>query len=381
MQLFFTLSWVVYVIYLPRLAGQAGIGRALVPWILLLDQGIFALCDWATGLAADHIAKVLGRLGRIVAGVTGLSALAFLLQPLATGLGPTVFLVMVAIWAITSSALRAPPLTLLGRYTPPDQQPWVGSLFLLGIGIADAMAPLLAGAIAAYEPRIVFAASAVSVVAVTFSIVWAEKTLARFAPPEKRTGGKITSVTFVVFLVAVLLLALGFQVHSFINAGALFVKLSQPSGLADLLFWIGFSVLMPPASWLANRLGGIAVMVGGALVGAATAFAATQASDAIALGVAQFICGGAWGCVMMSVVATAFAIGHDGNEGKATGAVFSLMAVAAMARIVLVAVHLDRAASFALTLHWLPVICWLAAGLMLLPAARRPGRLTQARGS
>jgi MFS family permease len=145
MQLFFALSWVIYVLYLPRLAAQAGIGRGVVPWILVLDQVIFAVCDWATGLAADRVANIVGRLGKIVAAVTVLSTLAFLLLPLSTGFGAPVFLFLVIIWSITSSALRAPPLKLLGRYTPPDQQPWVGSLFLLGIGIASVLAPFLGG--------------------------------------------------------------------------------------------------------------------------------------------------------------------------------------------------------------------------------------------
>lgn len=373
MQLFFALSWVIYVIYLPKLAAQAGIGRGVVPWILVLDQLIFALCDWATGLAADRVANVLGRLGKIVAAVTVLSALAFLLLPLVAGFGPPVLLAMVVIWSITSSALRAPPLTLLGRYTPPDQQPWVGSLFLLGIGIASVLAPFLGGWIAAYDPRILFAASAVSLAVVTFSIVWAEKTLARSAPPEKHAASKIQPATFLWFLAAILLLAIAFQVHSFINADPLFLKFVRPPDLPllDSLFWIGFSLLMLPASFLAERFGGIAVMALGALVAAASAWAAVAATDVVPLGVAQFISGGAWGCVLMSAVAAAFAIGHTGNEGKAVGAVFSVMAVAAMARIVLVAGHFVQVHALALALPWVPAFAWLVAALMLLPAARR----------
>jgi hypothetical protein len=269
--------------------------------------------------------------------------------------------------------LRAPPLKLIGRYTPPDQQPWVGSLFLLGIGVASAVAPFLAGWIAAYDPRIMFGASAVSVVVVTFSIVWAEKTLARFAPPEKHEGSKINSPAFVLFLAAILLLAIGFQVHSFINAEALTAKSGRRSDLPDLLsmFWIGFSLLMLPASWLTKRFVGIAVMVLGALVAAASALAA-QAAPVAWVGIAQFICGGAWGAVMMSAVAAALTIGHPGAEGKALGAMFSLMAVAAMARIVLVAGHFAQLPALAAALPFLPGFSWLAAGLMLLPAARRP---------
>jgi MFS family permease len=371
-QLFFTLSWVIYVIYLPQLAVKAGIGRGVVPWILMLDQAIFALCDWLTGIAADRVANIIGRLGKIVAAVTALSALAFLLLPMVTGLGAGAFLALVIIWSITSSALRAPPLKLLGRYTPLGQQPWVASLFLLGTGIASSLAPFLAGWIAAYDPRILFAASAVSVVVVTFSIVWAENTLARAAPPEKPTASNIRSPAFLMFLAAILLVAIGFQVHFFINAQPLFAKLARPADVAGLLslFWIGFNVLMLPTSLLTKRFGGITVMAPAALVAAASAWAAAKAPDLVSLGVAQFVCGGAWGCVLMSAVAAAFAFGHTGSEGTAVGAALSLMAVAAVARIALTAGHFEHVPALAQALPWLPSFAWLGAGLMLLPAAR-----------
>lgn len=125
MQLLFNLSWVFYVIFLPQLAAEAGISAGAVRWILVTDQVIFLLCDWATGLASDRAAGIVGRLGKLVAGVTAVFALVFLLLPLVAGAGPGVFLVLTATWAVTSSALWAPPLTLLGRYTPPDRQPRV----------------------------------------------------------------------------------------------------------------------------------------------------------------------------------------------------------------------------------------------------------------
>ncbi|MDH6243941.1 MFS transporter [Mycobacterium sp. OTB74] len=377
-QLFFTLSWVIYVLYLPQLAAQAGIGRGVVPWILVLDQVIFALCDLAAGLAADHVAKILGRSGKIVAAVTAVSTLAFLLLPFSTAFGAPAFVTLIIIWSITSSALRAPPLKLIGRYTPLDQQPWIGSLFLLGIGIASVLAPFLAGRITACDPRITFAASAVSVVVVTFSIIWAEKTLARSFATARPAGGEIRSATFPLFLVAILLLAIGFQAHSFINAQPLFLKFAPPTDLPHLLslFWIGYCLLMLPASFLTRHFGGIPVMVLGTLVAAVSALAAAKAPDVVSLGVAQLISGGAWGCVTMSAVAAALAIGHGGAEGKAVGAMFSLMAVAAMARIALVAGGFDKVPSLVLVLPWLPAFSWLGAGLMLMPATRRAPRPT-----
>ncbi|MGB8404234.1 MAG: hypothetical protein WCE30_09235 [Mycobacterium sp.] len=372
-QLFFTLSWVVYVLFLPQLAARVGIGRTVVPWILVLDQAIFVLCDWAAGLAADRVAHILGRTGKIVAAVTAVSTLAFLLIPLSTAHGAPAFLTVIIIWSITSSALRAPPLKLVGRYTSPDQQPWVGSLFLLGIGIAGVVAPILARRIAASDPRIIFAASAVSVVVVTFSIIWAEKTLARCVPNAKPVGGQTRSSTLLTFLVAILLLAIGFQVHSFINAQPLFLKFTPPADLPHLLslFWIGYCLLMLPASFLTKRFGGLAVMVLGALVAAASALVAATTSDVMSLGVARFISGGAWGCVTMSAVAAALAIGQGGSEGKVVGAMFSLMAMAAMARIMLAAGSFDQVPPVALALPWVPVLSWLGAGLMLTPLRRR----------
>jgi hypothetical protein len=368
-QLFFALTWVIYVIYLPRLAVQAGIDRGSVPWILVLDQVIFAVCDCAVGIAADRLAKVVGRLGRVVAGLTALSALAFLLIPLATRVSAGVFLALIVIWSITSSALRAPPLKLLGRYTPPDQQPWVGSLFLLGTGIAFAISPFLADWITAYDPRIMFAISSVSVVAVTSSIVWAEKTLARSARPEEQANSKVHSAIFVMFLAAILLLAIGFQVHVFANSG-------RPNDVSELfsLFWIAFSLVLLPASALTKRFGGVAVIALGAFVGAGSAWATAQAADAVLIGIAQFVSGAAWGCVMMSSVAAALAIGRPGREGTAVGAMFSTMAVAAVARIALTAGHFGQGAPLTTALSWLPVLSWLGAGLMVLPAIRRPTR-------
>ena len=48
-QFFFTITWTVYVIFLPKLAAQAGIPKTAIPYILLLDQIIFVFMDFAMG--------------------------------------------------------------------------------------------------------------------------------------------------------------------------------------------------------------------------------------------------------------------------------------------------------------------------------------------
>ncbi len=375
LQLVFGLTWVGYVIYLPQLAARAGINAGVVGWLLVFDQIIFALCDWAAGVAVDRVMRVVGRVGKIVAGATAVSALAFLLLPLVSHSGTDVFVALIVIWAITSSALRAPPLALLGRYTPVARQPWVSSLFVIGVGLATASTPFLAGRITAYDPRIFFGVSAVSVLAVTLAIVWADKTLTHTTPPEKPAPTEIRIGILLVFLAAALLAQLGFQVHSAVNAQRLFAKYARPDELPTLLsvFWIGFTLLTPLASLLAKRLGGVVSMMLGALVAAGSAGAAAQAADVASLGIAQFICGAAWGCVMVSAVVAAFAIGRHGSEGAAVGALFSVIAVATMARIALVTAHGDRVPAVASALPWLPTVAWLAAALLLIgvPTLRR----------
>src|SRR3954454_13169755 len=119
LQLVFTLGWTVYVIYLPRLAAQVGIATTAVILILMLDQAIFTITDTAMGIFADRIAPVVGRLGVFVASLTALSCAAFIALPFVAETGPNaqaVFITLIVIWAITSSALRAPPLTLFGKY-------------------------------------------------------------------------------------------------------------------------------------------------------------------------------------------------------------------------------------------------------------------------
>jgi hypothetical protein len=344
-----------------------------VSWILVGDQLIFALCDWAVGISADRVAKVVDRLGTLIVALTTVSTAAFLLIPFVSRLSAAVFVLLIVMWAVTSSALRAPPLALLGRYTPVGQQPWVGSLFVIGAGVASALTPFLAGVVTEYDPRILFAASAVCVLLVTLSIVWAERTLARGAGPQEPVTTDIRFATLLWFLGAVLLLQIGFQVHFFTNAQLLFAKYAQPGQLPVLLalFWIGFAVLTPPAAWLVRRIGGIACMTWCALAAAGSALAAAQASDLVSLGIAQLICGGAWGGVMAGSVATGFAIGRRGRAGAVAGAFFSMVALATMGRIALVAAHGDRVPAVASALPWLPTLSWLAATLLLLPLAGR----------
>ena len=139
-QFFFATTWTLYVIYLPQLAQAAGIGRQWVPWILAADQVIFALADVATGFWVDRVRAGLARLGGWILGVTLISSIAFLALP-HFNLAPALLLGAIAVWAVSSSALRSPPWALLARHSAQSSLPWLAALVLAGSAVASAIAP------------------------------------------------------------------------------------------------------------------------------------------------------------------------------------------------------------------------------------------------
>jgi len=184
LQLFFTLTSTVYVIFLPKFAAQVGIRPQAVIVILMLDQVIFALMDWLMGYLADRWALVIGRLSRIVAVITALSCVAFLLLPLVAPMGSeALFLALTVLWSASSSALRAPPLALLGKYASRASVPWLASLSMFGIGVAGALAPYLTVTLRETDPQLPFALASIALRIVTLGLGWAERSLAG-APPQ-----------------------------------------------------------------------------------------------------------------------------------------------------------------------------------------------------
>ena len=131
----------------------------------MMDQLIFLMADTTMGLAADKAVRVFGKLGRCVVLLTVASCTAFLLLPLeaSQGVGAQwLFLALTVAWSATSSALRAPPLVLLGKYANVVAIPWLASLSFLGMGIAGAMAPYLTVHLRGYNPRWPFALSSLA---------------------------------------------------------------------------------------------------------------------------------------------------------------------------------------------------------------------------
>jgi len=378
LQLVFTLGWTTYVIYLPKLCGDVGIAPGTVILILMLDQAIFTVSDTAMGIAADKVAPFVGRLGIFVGVLTAISCAAFVALPFVAGTGPGAqawFIVLILIWVVTSSALRAPPLTLLGKHRARPQIPFLSALAMLGYGLAGAVSPYLGVALRNHDPRLPFLISGVVLLLTTLALSRVERDLVRETAPVKPAGPeKLLGPVPMFFIASMVILSLGYQLHFSINSGPYFLRFAAADQLPWLMpvFWIGFNIAMFPASVVVKHRGGLIVMGGAGLFGALAVLGAELAGNLNMLIAAQFIAGAAWGCMLMSAVSAALAIGETGAEGKVTGLVFSALALATFARMAAVAGGLQKLPDYAPLLHWAPVACWsvAGAGLLVIAASR-----------
>ncbi|WP_338698340.1 MFS transporter [Bradyrhizobium sp. 26S5] len=378
LQLVFTLGWTTYVIHLPKLCADVGIAPTTVILILMMDQGIFTITDTAMGMAADRISRLVGRLGVFVGILAAISCAAFIALPYVAGTGPGAkiwLIALIVIWAVTSSALRAPPLTLLGKYRAEPSVPFLAALAMLGYGIAGAVSPYLAVVLRDHDARLPFVLSGAVLLLTALAFSGIERRIAeeaqpeRLAPPAKRLGA------VPMFLIAsMVLLSLGYQLHFNINSAPFYLRFATADNLQWLMpvFWIGFNIAMFPASIVVRHRGGLIVMGAAGLLGAFAIIAAEIAGSLNALIVAQFLAGAAWGCMLMSAVSAALAIGETGAEGKVTGLVFSALALATFARMAAVAGGLQKIPDYAPLVHWAPVACWsvAGAGLLVIAASR-----------
>jgi MFS family permease len=372
LQLIFALCWTIYVIYLPKLAAAAGIAPQAVILVLMLDQAIFAVCDFFTGIASDKVTRILGRLGEWATVATALSCAAFLIMPMIPGFGTPVLIGVIVVWAATSSALRAPPLMLLGKYAQKPSIPYLSALALLGTGLAGALGPYLTITLRDIDPRIPFAVASVVLTLVTLGMITAERRLAADDRPTSkvppvRSFGTMTKPA-IVFALGMIALALGYQMHFALDSAPLFLRFTNAASLQWLMpvFWIGFNISMFPASILTNRLGGYRVIGGAALIGALAILATHLAQGLEQMVVAQFAAGAAWGAILMSAFTVAFSIGENGGEGRMSGLLFSALALATLTRMAAVATGFNADPLLKSILQWVPMLCWAVAGAALL---------------
>lgn len=379
-QFFLAIGWVVYAAYLPQLAKAAGLPPKAVPWLLMADQLVFIATDLAVGLASDRAARVLGRIGRWVLLATLLSSAAFLALPWVAGLGSPALLVGVTlIWAVTSSALRAPPLTLLGRYVAKPQQASMVALTSLGLGLAGAIAPYVALQLKGVDPVLPFLLSAACLAAVTLGMVAAERALAaqgdRPGKPAAQPAGGPGVLPTVAFLLAAALGAAAFQWHGFVASAPLALRFAPAADLPWLLpaFWVGFNLALWPAGWLAQREGHWRAMALGAVMAGGGNAAAAFATELPHLLAAQGLAGAGWALLLCSAFSGALALGQGGRAGFFSGALNAVLAAAALARIALVS-QVTPPAPVVLNLAWLAAAGFALCALLSRWQARHSAR-------
>jgi hypothetical protein len=334
----------------------------------MLDQAIFTVTDFAVGVAADKVSRLVGRLGHWVAAVTALSCAAFVGLPFVAGakLGPTALLVLIVIWAVTSSALRAPPLMLLGKYAARPAIPYLASLAMLGLGIAGAVSPYLGITLAKQDPRLPFVIASVALVLASLGLAKVERSLTKDAPLKSEPPKDVDrAIPVIVFALATVIFAFGFQLHFFFNSAPRFKQFTSDISTLMPVFWVGFSIAMFPASLITKHWGGLPVMGLFGLIGA-IAIVVMEFSNAFEVVVAaQLIAGAAWGCILMSAFSAAAALGYIGAEGKTTGVLFSALALATFTRMATTASGALNDPSLAPLLHWAPIVCWGVGGVTL----------------
>jgi hypothetical protein len=381
LQLVFTLGWTTYVIYLPKLAAEVGIAPSAVILLLMLDQAIFTITDTAMGIAADRVSKLVGRLSVFVGLLTAVSCAAFVALPFVAGTGPGAqawFIGLILIWVVTSSALRAPPLTLLGKHRAKPSIPFLSALAMLGYGLAGAVSPYLGVVLKNEDPRLPFVISGVVLLLTTLALAKVERGIADEPAAKPAEPAKPLSAVPIFFIASMLILSLGYQLHFAINSGQFYLRFAQAADLPWLMpvFWIGFNIAMFPASVVVKHRGGLIVMGAAGLLGALAVLGAEFAGNLHVMIVAQFLAGAAWGCMLMAAVSAALAIGEAGAEGKVVGLVFSALALATFARMAAVAGGLQKLPEYAPLLQWAPVACWsvAGAGLLVIAASRLQAR-------
>ena len=397
-QMLFTLSWTVYVIFLPALFRRAGIDANILPWVLIADQLIFAAMDFGLGLWLDRAKAALEKFSNWFMVVVGLACLLFISLPWLSDNAPQgVLIFAVILWVVCSSVLRVPPLYFMAKAVAVNETNQTAgkplalgvAAYFFGIGVAGAAAPFLTITLKNIDPTLPFFVASASLMLATYAL----RPMLKLTP-ENGANPTLVPVRTIDFklalpmLVAVALFAFGVQMHVAFNSAKYFTSVYPGASLEWLmpLFWVGFSVAMFPASqWLkrcayaedllAQIAGATQAMWCAGLLGAAALVACVFAPTLALLIIFQVVAGAAWAVVMLAVFSAVSAMGKASAPikiGLWLGAALALMALATVGRIwlVLLLSSNPNLAEFKQMLPSATAVSWLAAAALALLFAR-----------
>ncbi|MGO4332765.1 MFS transporter [Cupriavidus sp. 2TAF22] len=364
-QFLLAVTWTLYLAFLPQLAAQAGIAKQHIAWILLMDQAIFVATDCALGIAADRVANAMRHLGGWILALSVASGAAFVLLPRTTS--PILLIGLTALWAATSSALRAPPMVIIARRTHRSAAPFLVACSLLGLGVAAALAPMLTIWMRHVSPTLPFAVASAGLVAAVMALRWLDHLPEPGAADRQGAPGEKIRAAW-LFFAAVWSLALGFQVHTAVNSAPAYMRFAPAADLARFMpaFWIGFAVcVLLPRAAVFRRCPAHVLLLAATALGALALCGFTAAPSLAWVLVMQCAAGGLWGVIFGTAANAALDAGRVGREGRFTGLVFALSALAAFMRIAMMAAGAGRHPDVAAVLPWLPPLAWGIAAMLL----------------
>ena len=371
-QFFFTLGWTVYATYLPELLKGAGIALTWLPWLLMADQLIFATMDIAFGMVADRVADGYRKLAHLLLWLTTVSAGAFLLLPLLASISSGLLLVVLIIWVVSASVVRAPTMVLLSKRAKASQKGRLVAGYAFGMALASALSPFLGLLLKGADPRLPFAISALTLLAAVFVLL-------RFSgsQPAETESDAPPPLPFNAYLPLLLVLGLAtfaFQLHAFVNAGPLYLAHVAKESLPWLmpLLWLGFSAALLGVGRLVKRFGALSVAATGLLLTAIASYASVTVNTLEALIFFQVLAGAGWALAFSGLMERAAADGTRGAEGVFMGSFFAITALGSFARIGFATQYLPAMKDIQFTL---PAALLLAAGaIALVYALRMPNR-------
>lgn len=368
MQLLVGISWIAYAAYLPQLLESVGISARRALWVLLADQILFVLFDWLAGSQSDRIARRRGAVGHWLTVAATCSALLLLLLPWAAATGsPVLFLAVALFWTTSSSVMRAPVLAMLGRLGSPRAQSKVVAFALSGLGLAAAFAPFLAPLFKDFSPYWPLGLTALTLVAASafaakIEPMSAALTVANDKPDKPQQSWK-PSIELIWIGGLMAFAATGMQLLTSELSAPTYRQLgAAPMMLWLPIFWASFFASQPLCKRLIDRDNGFVYPAGALLLTTVALLAARGAERLPVFALSQCVAGASWGLLLASALAYATRVAGPQNTGTAAGIIFSMLALANVFRLTLLALGLDIAAS----LYWWPALVWLITGLLLL---------------
>jgi MFS family permease len=367
------LIWTQYVMFLPQMAQAAGIGRGWVVWLLVADQITFVLGDWAAGVYADRLARTMRLMGALVVGTSIVSGLLLVALPdIAELRSPTLFILAMLAWAASSSALRAPVFSLLGRVGGVSRKSGVINGALIGVSVAGAAGPLLTGALSHIDPRVPLLAASIALVLATLPVLRIDAP-GRSAPTPV-SGSALAAV--MGLSVTTWLVALGMQLFTAIGPQQFHPLSPMAKLLWSPLYWSGFAVGLLAGAPTGRARSSLPWTLATIALGAA-AMAATKVATGIGLLAASLTLAGAcWAVVYVNGLRTVLQLSRDCAIGTPIGIYLSVIALAAAARLLLAALGVVPQLDAALVAAGL----WVLAGLGLVWTPRASATQGSAQG-